>query len=91
MAFVSYIDDSALGNTIPEGGVYVRSGYWTQAGGDTGGDIRTGFKNTYVLIPIPHVTGAPCYVNEDRTKVMPGNVTIVTPAGVNGKWVAWGS
>jgi hypothetical protein len=92
MAFTSGFDDNELGNGGPDygSGCQRRSGWWENTGGSTGGDINTGFKRCYLLIPIPHANGT-AYVNESSTVPMDGSaVTIVTTADIEGKWIAWG-
>jgi len=97
MAFTFGWDKNELGNGVPVSGVYMRSGWFKSAGGSTGGDIETGFKQCYAMILQPHAAAVgsdQAVVNEAVSDVsvagFTGDVTIVTIANQVGKWIAFG-
>jgi hypothetical protein len=66
-------------------------GTFTNSGGGTGGDIRTGLQQVQQVLLQPKgtaVSASHCVVSES----LPGHdpVTIVTPADVSGYWFAFG-
>jgi len=88
MAFSSTITarPCAMGNKR------VAVGTFTQAGGDTGGDINTGLRSCEFIML--QTTGAAASADQsavDETLPVDGSaVTIVTTAGVVGNWLAVG-
>jgi hypothetical protein len=70
----------------------VAVGTFTQAGGDTGGDINTGLRSCEFIMLQPTgaaVSADECAVNE-TLPVAGSAVTIVTTAGTVGNWLAMG-
>lgn len=86
MAF-SYTKD----NESVTGDLRVTNGTFTNAGGSTGGDIRTGMSKTQGMILQQKgsaVIASQAVVNETFPLVDP--ITIVTAANTSGYWLAWG-
>lgn len=85
---------SKLGETVT-GNQRKTWGSFTNGGSDTGGDIVTGLSNCYELIPYHTgsavVDSAPV-VNETLSAdgFGTGTITIVTTAGADGGWTAYG-
>ena len=77
------------------GSMAVSMGTFTNGAGDEGGNIATGLNRCYGLILQPGgatVAGNACVVNETFTaNGLDGSaITIVTDAGVDGNWLAFG-
>ena len=77
------------------GSMAVSMGTFTNGAGDKGGNIATGLNRCYGLILQPGgatVAGNACVVNETFTaNGLDGSaITIVTDAGVDGNWLAFG-
>ena len=77
------------------GSMAVSMGTFTNGAGDKGGNIATGLNRCYGLILQPGgatVAGNACVVNETFTaNGLDGSaIKIVTDAGVDGNWLAFG-
>ena len=76
--------------TDGQDGVRIRTGTYTNTAGSTGGTIPTGFAKLYGLFLMPT-----SHWNSATPKVTPtdgdSDVTIVTEADVDGRWVAIGA
>ena len=87
MAFASTITDETVW-----GNKRVTFGTFTNGGGDSGGNIDTGLE-ICEAIQLTHsgsaVVASAAVVNE-TLPVAGSAVTVVTVAGADGYWVAWG-
>ena len=74
------------------GSMAVSMGTFTNEAGDGGGNIATGLNRCYGLILQPGGAGNACVVNETFTaNGLDGSaIKIVTDAGVDGNWLAFG-
>ena len=70
-------------------GMKMKWGTWTNTAGSSGGDVPTGFAYLagIILNPTSHFNSATPKVTATDSD---GDVTIVTEADVDGKWVAFG-
>jgi hypothetical protein len=76
------------GESVIGGGLRMVWGTWTNGGGDTGGDIKTGLSEviTGFLTPSTAVSADASAINE-TLPLASGTVTIVNTAGADGYWV----
>ena len=90
MAFSSLINNNGVANLA--GVKKVVTGTFTQASGDTGGDVVTGLRRVEFFSAQP--TGTAVIANQivvnETFPAETGNITIVTNAGNTGNWLAYG-
>ena len=88
MAFVSTL----IGETVM-GNKRVRYGTFTNAGGDTGGEVVTGLAHieSIQLTLTGSAVGANAPAVNETFPLSKSDVTIVTDDGADGLWVAFGN
>lgn len=95
MTFSSGTFDDAIGAPVPNGGYFTVAGWYkNKNNASTGGVIDTGLENIYDIVFTSNTTLGPPYVDSNRDVDEPipgGNVTVVTAAGDDGRWIAYGA
>lgn len=90
MAFSSSANSNGVANIA--GIKKVVTGTFTQASGDTGGDVKTGLRRVEFFSAQP--TGTAVIANQivvnETFPTDTGDITIVTNAGNSGNWIAYG-